>query len=136
MKKIIVVGMGKVGSLVGVLLSESFEVTGLDKMPPHYDYELPFDVLQGDVSDARFMKGLLKDFDAVIATGSSSSHKYFEYYFSKYPNLLRKTRHSVAVLDGNESDNDLMLLSNDIFDYFGLGCRSVSKLFVPKQTPE
>ena len=79
-----------------------------------------------------FEKNKLKDFDAVIATGSSSSHKYFEYYFSKYPNLLRKTRHSVAVLDGNESDNDLALLSNDIFDYFGLGCRSVSKIFVPK----
>lgn len=67
MKKIIVVGMGKVGSLVGVLLSESFEVTGLDKMQPHYDYELPFDVLQGDVSDAAFMTGLLKDFDAVVS---------------------------------------------------------------------
>ena len=79
-----------------------------------------------------FEKNKLKDFDAVIATGSSSSHKYFEYYFSKYPNLIRKTRHSVAVLDGNESDNDLGLLSNDIFNYFGLGCRSVSKIFVPK----
>ena len=74
----------------------------------------------------------LKNFDAVIATGSDNSHKYFEFYFSKYPNILRKTRHSVAVLDGNETDQDLSLLSNDIFNYFGLGCRSVSKVFIPE----
>ena len=73
----------------------------------------------------------LKDFDGVIATGNNNSHRYFDYYFSKYPNLLRKTRHSIAVLDGKESDNDLSELSNDIFNYFGLGCRSVSKVFVP-----
>ena len=50
----------------------------------------------------------LKNFDGVIATGNNNSHRYFDYYFSKYPNLLRKTRHSVAILDGNESDNDLV----------------------------
>jgi len=74
----------------------------------------------------------LKNFDGVIATGNNNSHRYFEYYFSKYPNLLRKTRHSIAVLDGNESDEDLSNLSNDIFNYFGLGCRSVSKVFLPR----
>ncbi|MFL2637202.1 MAG: acyl-CoA reductase [Flavobacteriaceae bacterium] len=79
-----------------------------------------------------FESNILKNFDAVIATGSNNSHKYFEYYFGKYPNLLRKTRHSVAVLNGDESDNELALLSNDVFDYFGLGCRSVSKIFIPK----
>lgn len=79
-----------------------------------------------------FESNILKNFNAVIATGSNNSHKYFEYYFGKYPNLLRKTRHSVAVLNGNESDNDLSMLSNDVFDYFGLGCRSVSKIFIPK----
>ncbi|MDB4131456.1 acyl-CoA reductase [Flavobacteriaceae bacterium] len=73
----------------------------------------------------------LKDFDGVIATGNNNSHRYFDYYFSKYPNLLRKTRHSIAVLDGKESDKDLSDLSNDIFNYFGLGCRSVSKVFIP-----
>ena len=73
----------------------------------------------------------LKDFDGVIATGNNNSHRYFDYYFSKYPNLLRKTRHSIAVLDGKESNNDLSDLSNDIFNYFGLGCRSVSKVFIP-----
>ena len=79
-----------------------------------------------------FESNILKNFDAVIATGSNNSHKYFEYYFGKYPNLLRKTRHSVAVLNGNESNSELAMLSNDVFDYFGLGCRSVSKIFIPK----
>lgn len=79
-----------------------------------------------------FQTNKLKNFDAVIATGSDNSHKYFEFYFSKYPNLLRKTRHSVAVLDGNETEKDLSLLSNDIFSYFGLGCRSVSKIYIPE----
>ena len=79
-----------------------------------------------------FEDNQLKNFDAVIATGSNNSFKYFDYYFSKYPNLLRKTRHSIAVLNGEEKDSDLVCLSNDIFDYFGLGCRSVSKVFLPK----
>ena len=74
----------------------------------------------------------LKNFDGVIATGNNNSHRYFDYYFSKYPNLLRKTRHSIAVLDGNEKENDHAGLSNDIFNYFGLGCRSVSKVFLPR----
>ena len=78
-----------------------------------------------------FESDKLKDFDGVIATGNNNSHRYFDYYFSKYPNLLRKTRHSIAVLDGKESDKDLSDLSNDIFNYFGLGCRSVSKVFIP-----
>ncbi|MDI3527579.1 MAG: hypothetical protein PWR03_1762 [Tenuifilum sp.] len=75
--------------------------------------------------------GTLKDFDAVIATGSDSSAKYFDYYFRNYPSLIRGHRNSVAVLSGNESDEELALLSNDIFSYFGLGCRNVSKLLVP-----
>lgn len=73
----------------------------------------------------------LKNFDAVIATGSDNSSRYFEYYFGKYPHIIRKNRTSVAVLDGTESENDLMQLGSDVFSYFGLGCRNVSKLFVP-----
>ena len=79
-----------------------------------------------------FQVNTLKNFDAVIATGSDNSHKYFEFYFKNYPNLLRKTRHSIAVLNGHETEQDLSLLSNDIFNYFGLGCRSVSKVFIPE----
>jgi len=74
----------------------------------------------------------LNDFDAVIATGSNNSAQYFNSYFSKYPNIIRKNRNSVAVLDGKESKDELNALSHDILDYFGLGCRSVSKLYLPK----
>jgi len=74
----------------------------------------------------------LKDFDAVIATGSNNSSRYFDYYFSKVPNIIRKNRNSVAVLDGSESFEDIQNLGNDIFDYFGLGCRNVAKIYFPK----
>jgi hypothetical protein len=74
----------------------------------------------------------LENFDAVIATGSNNTARYFEYYFKDKPSIIRKNRNSVAVLDGNESEQDLIALGKDIFTYFGLGCRNVSKLFVPK----
>jgi hypothetical protein len=74
----------------------------------------------------------LKIFDAVIATGSNNSNRYFEYYFRNKPSLLRRTRNSVAVLSGNETADDLDKLADDVFLYFGMGCRNVSKLLVPK----
>ncbi len=74
----------------------------------------------------------LENFDAVIATGSNNTARYFEYYFKDKPSIIRKNRNSVAVLTGNESKEDLIELGKDIFTYFGLGCRNVSKLFVPK----
>lgn len=74
----------------------------------------------------------LKGCDAYIATGSNNSATHFEYYFGKYPNIIRKNRTSVAVLNGNESANELELLADDIHMYFGLGCRNVTKLFVPE----
>jgi len=74
----------------------------------------------------------LENFDAVIATGSNNTSRYFEYYFGKVPNIIRKNRNSVAVLRGDETSGQLYTLGHDIFDYFGLGCRNVSKLFVPK----
>lgn len=79
-----------------------------------------------------FTEDKLADFDAVISTGSNNTARYFEYYFKNKPNIIRKSRNSVAVLSGKESDLDLEKLSEDIFNYFGLGCRSVSKLYVPK----
>ncbi|MBN4066085.1 acyl-CoA reductase [Candidatus Amoebophilus asiaticus] len=75
----------------------------------------------------------LTSIDAIIATGSNNTYRYFEYYFGKYPHIFRKNRTSVAVLTGKESKEDLTLLSDDIFQYFGLGCRNVSKLFVPEK---
>ena len=80
----------------------------------------------------RFADGKLTDFDAVIATGNNNTAQQFEYYFSKYPRIIRKNRNSVALLSGNESTEDLLNLGKDIFSYFGLGCRNVSKIFVPK----
>ena len=74
----------------------------------------------------------LGDFDKVIATGSNNTFNYFEYYFRNKSTLLRKNRTSVAVISGNESQTHLELLSDDIFMYFGLGCRNVSKLFIPE----
>jgi hypothetical protein len=74
----------------------------------------------------------LENFDAVIATGSNNTARYFEYYFGKVPNIIRKNRNSVAVLKGDETSEQLYELGHDIFDYFGLGCRNVSKVFVPK----
>jgi hypothetical protein len=75
----------------------------------------------------------LPEFDKIIATGSDNSAGYFEYYFKDYPLLLRKNRNSIAILTGNETDDDLRKLSIDIFQYFGLGCRSVSKIYVPEK---
>lgn len=74
----------------------------------------------------------LENFDLVIATGSDNTARYFDYYFGKYPNIIRKNRNSVAILDGSESSEQLQALGKDIFSYYGLGCRNVSKLFLPK----
>ncbi|WP_144892417.1 acyl-CoA reductase [Flavobacterium tiangeerense] len=80
----------------------------------------------------RFVEGKLENFDAVIATGSNNTARYFEYYFKDKPSIIRKSRNSVAVLTGTENKEELTALGEDIFRYFGLGCRNVSKLFVPK----
>ena len=74
----------------------------------------------------------LGEMDGIIATGSNNTNRYFEAYFGKYPNILRKNRTSVAVLNGKETKEELAALGNDIFQYFGLGCRNVSKIFLPK----
>jgi len=79
-----------------------------------------------------FIDGKMENFDAVIATGSNNTSRYFEYYFGNKPNIIRKNRNSVAVLTGNEAEKELKALGEDIFRYYGLGCRNVSKIYVPK----
>ena len=79
-----------------------------------------------------FTEEKLTGFDAVIATGSNNTARYFEYYFKDKPSIIRKSRNSLAVITGNETEQDFENLSEDVFQYFGLGCRSVSKIFVPK----
>jgi len=79
-----------------------------------------------------FAEDILSGMDAVIATGSNNSARYFEYYFRNIPHIIRKNRNGVAVLTGNESDDQLAALGEDIFTYFGMGCRNVTKLYVPE----
>ncbi len=79
-----------------------------------------------------FTEDQLSDFNAVIATGSNNTNRYFEYYFKDYEKILRRNRSSLAILDGNESEETLHKLADDIFMYFGLGCRNISKLYLPQ----
>ena len=84
--------------------------------------------IQNYISIAEMLKGC----DAYIATGSNNSGRYFEKYFANYPNIIRKNRTSAAILSGDESQNELERLADDIHLYFGLGCRNVTKIFVPE----
>lgn len=82
-------------------------------------------------SSIEFEQNSFSSIDAIIATGSDNASTYIQYYFDKYPNLIRKNRNSIAILTGNESQQEIELLGEDIFRYFGLGCRNVSKIYVP-----
>ncbi len=79
-----------------------------------------------------FTEGRMEAFDAVIATGSNNTARYFQYYFSKYPHIIRKNRNSLAVITGEESDQELQALYQDIFQYYGMGCRNVSMVMIPQ----
>jgi hypothetical protein len=79
----------------------------------------------------KFTDEKLSGFDVIIATGSDNSSRYFDYYFGKYPNIIRRNRNSIAIISGNESASDLEELGTDVFTYFGLGCRNISKIYVP-----
>jgi len=85
-----------------------------------------------EVAELIIFSEMLKGCDAYIATGSNNTAGYFEYYFGKYPNIIRRNRTSVAILTGDESTDELSRLADDVYLYFGLGCRSVSKLYVPE----
>ncbi len=88
--------------------------------------------LEPNVKELTTFADRLSGIEAVIATGSNNSSRYFEAYFGKYPNIIRKNRTSVAILTGKETKEELLELGKDIFNYFGLGCRNVSKIYVPK----
>lgn len=87
--------------------------------------------MEKEVADHLHIADQLKGMDAYIATGSNNSARYFEQYFAQYPHIIRRNRTSVAVLDGNETDEELQSLAKDVFLYFGLGCRNVTQLWVP-----
>ncbi len=78
-----------------------------------------------------FTEEKLSAIDAIIATGSNNTFRYFDYYFGKYPHIFRKNRNGAAIITGDETPDQIAALGNDIFTYFGLGCRSVSKIFIP-----
>jgi hypothetical protein len=84
------------------------------------------------VKDLILFTERLNDCDAYIATGSNNSARYFEYYFAKYPSIIRKNRTSVAILSGSETERELVALADDIMLYFGLGCRNITQIHVPK----
>ena len=85
-----------------------------------------------EIKDLIVFSEMLKGCDAYIATGSNNSAGYFEYYFAKYPHIIRRNRTSVAILTGNETNEDLDKLADDVYLYFGLGCRNVTKLYIPE----
>jgi len=93
------------------------------------DYLISVELLFKEI--VMFSDRKMEGFDAVIATGSNNTARYFEHYFGKGPNIIRKNRNSIAVLTGKESSQQLEAMGEDIFRYYGLGCRSVSKVFVP-----
>ena len=139
-KKVAVIMAGNL-PLVGFHDFLSVLITGhtvLAKLSSDDNLILPFlatvlmELEPGFKTKIEFTDGKLTDFDAVIATGSNNTARYFEYYFKEKPHIIRKNRNAVAVLTGNESNEQLEKLGDDIFRYFGMGCRSVSKLFVPE----
>ncbi|MDQ4139410.1 MAG: acyl-CoA reductase [Bacteroidota bacterium] len=120
--------------LLTVLLSGNYlyaKLSSEDTFLPKWVVE-QLVTIEPEFKDFVVFVDLLKDVDAVIATGSDNTARYFEYYFSKKPHIIRRNRSSLAVLSGFESPEELAELGSDIFQYYGLGCRNVSKLFVPE----
>jgi hypothetical protein len=112
------------GHMVTIKPSSKDEVLIKHLVRKLYEWEI---TVQNYISLAENLKGC----DAYIATGSNNSSRYFEYYFAKYPHIIRKNRTSVAVLTGEESSEQLDRLTDDVVTYFGLGCRNVTKIYVP-----
>lgn len=107
------------------------KLSGQDKGLPVKIASLLTEIEPDFLSMIEFTEERISGFDAVIATGSNNTSRYFEYYFGKYPHIIRRNRNSIAILDGNETSGELEALSDDIFMFFGMGCRSVSMVFIP-----
>ena len=138
-KKIAIIMAGNI-PLVGfhdffcVIISGNFAIIKLSSKDSHlFKFILSFLVKENPDFSTKFdvVENKLQIFDAVIATGNNISANQFELYFKKYPKIIRKNRHSIAILNGNETKKEIELLANDIFYYYGLGCRNVSKIFIP-----
>ena len=138
-KKIAIIMAGNI-PLVGfhdffcVILSGNFAIIKLSSKDSHlFKFILSFLVKENPDFRTKFyvVENKLKILDAVIATGNNISANQFELYFKKYSKIVRRNRHSIAILNGNETKKEIELLANDIFYYYGLGCRNVSKIFIP-----
>lgn len=119
--------------LLSVLVSDNEAVVKLssqDEVLPKKLLETLAEISPELASKVEIADSKLENFTHVIATGSDNSARYFEYYFGKYPNIIRKNRNSVAIISGEESEDELRALGKDIFRYFGLGCRNVSKIYL------
>ena len=119
--------------LLCVLVSGNEAVVKLssqDEILPKMLLETLAEISPELASKVEIADGKLENFTHVIATGSDNSARYFEYYFGKYPNIIRKNRNSIAIINGDESEDELRALGKDIFRYFGLGCRNVSKVYL------
>ncbi len=119
---------------LSVLISGNNLVAKISSKDPDlipYLSEILCGINPGFKGKVNFTRGNLTGFDGIIATGSNNSSRYFEYYFGKYPNIIRKNRNSICIIEGNESETELRDLGKDIFSYFGLGCRNISRIFVP-----
>ncbi len=108
------------------------KLSSSDKILLPYIVKLLIDIEPRFADKIIFEEELVKNFDAVIATGSNNSSRYFDYYFGKYPNIIRKNRNSIALIKGDETPEQLKELGKDVFYYFGLGCRNISKIMLPK----
>lgn len=131
--------VGKLSSEDEFLLPALADI--LTEMDPEFKEKIIFTdsvrrlKFEGRRSDSQHQPSTVKHQTAVnafIATGSNNSARYFEYYFGKYPHIIRKNRNAIAILDGTETDEDFKNLGKDIFQYFGMGCRNVSKIYIPK----
>ena len=98
-------------------------------------FELLCEIEPAFSNRVEFVEGTVKNADAYIATGSGNTARYFAYYFGKKPHIIRRNRNAVAIIDGNENESDFEAFTSDIFSYFGLGCRNVSKIFLPENYP-
>jgi hypothetical protein len=108
------------------------KVSSQDKHLPVAVGRLLAQIEPGFENAMHFTEETITGFDAVIATGSNNSSRYFDFYFGKYPHIIRRNRSSAAVITGRESQQELFALGEDVFSYFGLGCRNVSFLLVPE----
>ncbi len=121
--------------LIMVLLSghnANVKLSSKDQVLPKLIKQLLNDIDKQLADKIQFQDRLTNTNDAVIATGSNNTARYFEHYFKNIPHIIRKNRNSVAILNGTETHEQLKKLADDVFLYFGLGCRNVSKIYVPE----